>query len=110
MEQSRIDGCSDFRIYWNIVIPVVTPALAAWGSISLIARWNELLWPLLFMRTADKFTLMVALSQLPVSEGLSTPWPVIMAGSTLSVLPLILVYALLQRYQVAGLMAGSVKG
>ena len=110
MEQSRIDGCSEFRIYWNMVIPVVTPALAAWGSITLIARWNELLWPLLFMRTSDKYTLMVSLSQLPVSEGLSTPWPVIMAGATISVIPLIIMYFILQKFQISGLTAGSTKG
>lgn len=110
MEQARIDGCGEFKIYWRIVIPVITPALAAWGSIALIARWNELLWPLLFMRTREMFTLMVAISILPVTEGLSTPWPVIMAGTTTSVLPLIILYFILQKFQIAGLMAGATKG
>ncbi|MDC7232123.1 MAG: carbohydrate ABC transporter permease [Spirochaetales bacterium] len=110
MEQSRIDGCSEFRIYWNMVLPVISPALAAWASIGLIARWNELLWPLLFMRTPEKFTLMVSLSQLPVSEGLSTPWPVIMAGATIAVLPLVILYFILQKFQVADLTAGATKG
>ncbi|HEC62257.1 MAG TPA: carbohydrate ABC transporter permease [bacterium] len=110
MEQARIDGCSEFKIYWRIVIPVITPALAAWSSIVLIARWNELLWPLLFMRTKEMFTLMVAISTLPVSEGLSTPWTVIMAGTTISALPLILMYFALQKLQIAGLMAGATKG
>ena len=110
IEQARIDGCGEFRIYWNIVLPGITPALAAWGSIALISRWNELLWPLLFMRTREMFTLMVAISTLPFSEGLSTPWPVIMAGATISVLPLILIYFILQRFQIAGLMTGATKG
>lgn len=110
IEQGRIDGCGEFRIYWNIVLPGITPALAAWGSIALISRWNELLWPLLFMRTREMFTLMVAISTLPFSEGLSTPWPVIMAGATISVLPLILIYFILQRFQITGLMAGATKG
>ncbi len=110
MEQARIDGCGEFKIYWRIVIPSITPALGAWGSIALIARWNELLWPLLFMRTREMFTLMVAISILPVTEGLSTPWPVIMAGTTTSVLPLIIIYFIFQRFQIAGLMAGAEKG
>ncbi|PID56726.1 sugar ABC transporter permease [candidate division KSB3 bacterium] len=110
MEQARIDGCSEFKIYWNVVIPVITPALAAWSSIVMIARWNELLWPLLFMRTQEMFTLMVAISTLPVLEGLSTPWPVIMAGTTIGALPLITMYFILQKFQMTGLMAGATKG
>ena len=109
MEQARIDGCREFRIFWNMVLPNITPALAAWGSIAFIVRWNELLWPLLFMRSRVMYTLTVAISMLPTAEGLSTPWQVIMAGATISVLPLVIVYFLLQRFQIAGLMTGSMK-
>ena len=62
------------------------------------------------MRSREMDTLMVSISVLPVSEGLSTPWPVIMAGTTIAVLPLILVYFVLQRFQVSGLTLGAVKG
>lgn len=110
MEQARLDGCSEFRIYWNVVVPVVAPALAAWASLAFIARWNDFFWPLLFMRSREMYTLMVAISTLPVSEGLSTPWPVIMAGATLSVAPLILIYFFLQRYQRGNLALGATKG
>ncbi|MEX1021274.1 MAG: carbohydrate ABC transporter permease [Litorilinea sp.] len=110
MEQARLDGCSEFRIYWNVVVPVVAPALAAWASLAFIARWNDFFWPLLFMRSREMFTLMVAISTLPVSEGLSTPWPVIMAGATLSVTPLIVIYFFLQRYQRGDLALGATKG
>ncbi len=110
MEQARIDGCSEFRIFWNMVLPNITPALAAWGSISFIVRWNELLWPLLFMRSRVMYTLTVAISLLPTAEGLSTPWQVIMAGAAVSVVPLVIIYFLLQRFQIAGLMTGSLKG
>ncbi len=110
MEQARIDGCSEFRIFWNMVLPNITPALAAWGSISFIVRWNELLWPLLFMRSRVMYTLTVAISLLPTAEGLSTPWQVIMAGTAISVVPLVLIYFLLQRFQIAGIMTGSLKG
>jgi ABC-type glycerol-3-phosphate transport system permease component len=110
MEQARLDGCREFRIYWQIVVPVVAPALAAWASIGFIARWNDFFWPLIFMRSKEMFTLMVAISTLPVSEGLSTPWPVIMAGTTVSVLPLFAIYFLLQGYQKEGLALGAVRG
>jgi ABC-type glycerol-3-phosphate transport system permease component len=110
MEQGRIDGCTEFRIYWQLVLPVVSPALAAWSTIAFIARWNDFMWPLLFMRSKDMYTLMVSISVLPVSEGLSTPWPVIMAGTTIAVVPLLCVYFVLQRFQVTGLTLGAVKG
>ncbi len=109
MEQARIDGCSEFRIFWNMVLPNITPALAAWGSIAFTVRWNELLWPLLFMRNRVMYTLTVAISILPTAEGLSTPWQVIMAGAAVSVFPLIIIYFMLQRFQIAGLMTGSLK-
>lgn len=110
MEQGRIDGCGEFGIYWRVVMPAVFPALAAWATISFIARWNDFMWPLLLMRSKEMYTLMVSISILPVSEGLSTPWPVIMAGTTIAVLPLICVYFVLQRFQVSGLTLGAVKG
>ncbi len=110
MEQARIDGCGDFRIYWQIVLPVITPALGAWASLAFIARWNDFFWPLLFLRSKEMYTLMVAISVLPVSEGLSTPWPTIMAGTTIAVTPLIIAYLLLQSLQKEGLAMGAVKG
>ena len=110
MEQGRLDGCREFRVYWQLVLPSVTPALAAWATISFIARWNDFMWPLLLMRSREMYTLMVSIAVLPVAEGLSTPWPVIMAGTTIAVLPLICVYFVLQRFQVSGLTLGAVKG
>jgi ABC-type glycerol-3-phosphate transport system permease component len=110
MEQGRLDGCKELRIFWQLVLPSITPALAAWASISFIARWNDFMWPLLLMRSKQMYTLMVSIAVLPVSEGLSTPWPVIMAGSMIGVLPLMIVYFVLQRFQVSGLMLGAVKG
>ncbi|MCB0044669.1 MAG: carbohydrate ABC transporter permease [Caldilineaceae bacterium] len=110
MEQARIDGAGDFRIYWQIVLPVITPALAAWASLAFIARWNDFFWPLLFLRSKEMYTLMVSISVLPVSEGLSTPWPVIMAGTTIAVAPLVVIYLVLQSFQREGLALGAVKG
>jgi ABC-type glycerol-3-phosphate transport system permease component len=110
MESGRLDGCSEFRIFWNLVLPVVTPALAAWATLAFIARWNDFMYPLLFMTARQMYTLMVAISKLPVSESLSTPWPVIMAGSVIAVFPLVIIYLIMQRFQVGGLQMGAVKG
>ena len=110
LRQARIDGCREFGIFWRIVAPGIKPALASWGAISLIARWNDFMLPMLFLRSPEKQTLMVAISQLPVSDGLSTPWPVIMAGIAIATVPLILAFVILQKFDIADLMAGATKG
>lgn len=110
VEAARIDGCRDFTIYTRVILPIIKPALASWASLTMISRWNDFFWPLIFMRTPKKYTLMVTISLLPVSDGLSTPWPVIMAGTSIAVLPIIILYFLFQKFQKADLMAGAVKG
>ena len=110
IEAARIDGCKDFKIFNRIIMPVIKPALASWASLTVVARWNDFFWPLLFLRKTQKFTLMVSISLLPVSDGLSTPWQVILAGTTVVIIPIIIVYLLLQSLQNKDLMAGAVKG
>ena len=110
IDAARIDGCGDFGIFWRVVVPIVRPALASWASLTLIARWNDFFWPILFLRANSKHTLMVSVAQLPVSDGLSTPWQVVLAGTTLVIIPSILIYLLLQMAQKSGLTEGSVKG
>ena len=110
IEAARIDGCTDFQIYWKVILPIIKPALASWGAVTLISRWNGFFWPLLFLRKQAKYTLIVTISLLPISEGLSTPWPVIMAGTTLVIIPIIVLYLILERFQKAGSFAGAVKG
>ncbi|WP_442877989.1 carbohydrate ABC transporter permease [Allofournierella sp.] len=110
IEAARIDGCTDFQIYWKVILPIIKPALASWGAVTLISRWNDFFWPLLFLRKQAKYTLIVTISLLPISEGLSTPWPVIMAGTTLVIIPIIVLYLILERFQKAGSFAGAVKG
>lgn len=110
IEAARIDGCTDFQIYWKVILPIIKPALASWGAVTLISRWNDFFWPLLFLRKQAKYTLIVTISLLPISEGLSTPWPVIMAGTTLVIIPIIVLYLILEKFQKAGSFAGAVKG
>ena len=110
VEASRVDGCREFGIFWRVVCPVIKPALASWASLTMIARWNDYFWPLLFLNKNSKYTLMVSVSMLPVSDGLATPWQVILAGYTLVILPAIILYLLMQLMQKAGSFSGAVKG
>ena len=110
IEAARIDGCGDFGIFVRVVCPVIKPALASWASLTMIARWNDYFWPLLFLNKNAKYTLMVSVSMLPVSDGLATPWQVILAGCTLVILPAIILYVIMQLMQKSGNFAGAVKG
>ncbi len=110
VEASRIDGCSDPGIFFRMILPIIKPALASWASLTIIARWNDFFWPLLFLRKTNMYTLMVSVSMLPTSDGLSTPWQVVLAGTTIVIVPSILLYLLMQSFQKSGLTAGAVKG
>lgn len=110
LEAARIDGCRDFGIFLRVVCPIVKPALASWASLTLIARWNDFFWPLLFLNKSSKYTLMLSVSMLPLSDGLATPWQVILSGTTLVIVPSILIYLFMQTFQKEGATAGAVKG
>lgn len=110
IDAAKIDGCRDFTIFYKIVCPIVAPALASWASITVIARWNDFFWPLLFLNKTSKYTLMVSVSMLPVSDGLATPWQTILAGTTIVIVPSIVLYLIMQLFQKSGNLTGAVKG
>ena len=110
LDAARIDGRRDFGLFWKIVCPVNKPALASWASLTLIARWNDFYWPLLILNKPEKHTLMVSVSTLPLTDGLATPWQVILAGTTLVIVPSVLLYLAMQTFQKAGALEGAIKG
>lgn len=110
IDAAKIDGCKDFTIFARIVCPIVKPALASWASVTVIARWNDFFWPLLFLNKSRKYTLMVSVSMLPVSDGLATPWQVVLSGTTLVIIPSIILYLCMQLFQKSGSFTGAVKG
>lgn len=108
LHAARIDGCSEFRIYWDVVMPVSRPMVGAFCLISFMGAWNSFLWPQIILHNSQRFTLPIALNQL---VGLyQQQYGTLMAGTLISVLPVILIFMLLQREFVAGLTAGAVKG
>ncbi|MBV9848783.1 MAG: carbohydrate ABC transporter permease [Armatimonadetes bacterium] len=108
LQAARIDGCSEFRIYWDIVMPVSRPMIGAFCLISFMGAWNNFLWPQIVLHHEERFTLPIGLNQL---VGLyQTEYGMLMAGTLLSVLPVVVLFVLLQREFVAGLTAGAVKG
>lgn len=105
---ARIDGCSEFGIYWRIVMPVCAPALGALGILVLIGIWNNLLWAFIVMRTEDMYTLPLLIYLL--QGELRTPYGMVMACGVITTLPLILGFLFFQRSFVRGMTAGAIKG
>ena len=104
---ARIDGCSEFGIYWRIVLPIARPALAALGIMQLIGSWNNLMWAFLVLRTPHMFTLPVVIYLL--NGEMRTPYGMLMAGGLLTTLPLVLAFLFFQKQFIAGITAGAVK-
>jgi multiple sugar transport system permease protein len=108
IDAARIDGASEFRIYWSIVLPVIRPILATLAIWTFLSTWNDFMWPLIVLNDESMYTLPVALANLAGERVQDTE--LMMAGSVLTVLPVLLVFLVLQKYYVEGITAGSVKG
>ena len=107
-DAAMIDGCTRFGAFFRVVLPLVRPALLAVTMFSITQAWNEFLYAYTFLRSNEVFTLSVGLAQLIVGD--VQPWGALMAASLLTAGPVVVIYMLGQRFMVAGLTAGSVKG
>jgi multiple sugar transport system permease protein len=108
LDAARIDGASEARIYRSIVLPTITPILATLAIWTFLTTWNDFMWPLIVLSDERRYTLPVALASLVGEHVQDTE--LMMAGSVLTVLPVVIVFLVLQRYYIQGVMAGSVKG
>jgi len=104
---ARIDGCSEFGIYWRVALPIAQPALAALGIMLLIGAWNNLMWAFIVLRTREMQTLPVVIYLL--QGEIRTPYGMLMAGGLIATLPLILAFLLFQRHFIRGITAGAIK-
>ena len=107
IEAARIDGAGEFRIFRKIIIPLSLPALAVLAIFSVIWRWNDFLWPLIVAQRESLYTLPVALAQF--NSQLVVPFNLVLAMSVLSILPVIIIFLLLQRQIVTGVAQTGLK-
>ena len=108
-EAARIDGCSYFRTYWNILLPLCTSSLIACGILTFMDIWNGLLWPLIVCNTEKMRVLSVALSAMQGGQ-YGTRYQYLMAASVLATLPTILVFIVGQKYFIQGIALSGIKG
>lgn len=107
LEAARVDGCSDFRIYWQIMLPLSLPAMAALGTLEFTWIFNDYLWAIILVQNSALKPVTAGLASL--QGEFTTNWPLITAGSLIAIVPTLIVFAFLQRYFIQGLTLGSGK-
>lgn len=110
LEAAEIDGAGHWRRLWQVVAPVSLPSIATVALVTVVSEWNEYIWPLIITDKPESMTLPVGLTLLQNSESNAEGWGIMMAGAVLVILPVLIIFAMLQRYIVAGLTQGSVTG
>lgn len=108
LEAGRIDGATEFGIFFRLVIPIMKPAFAAMAILNGMNAWNNYLWPLLVIRSSDKYTLTLGLNTLinPYGDNYS----LLIVGSFFSIVPILILFVCFQKFFVEGMTAGAVKG
>ncbi|AQW55814.1 carbohydrate ABC transporter permease [Streptomyces violaceusniger] len=107
LDSARMDGCGELRLFWKVVLPPMKPALAALAIFLFLYQWNDFIWPLIVLRDSQSFTIPVALAAL---QGLNnTDYGAILTGTAVAAVPMAVVFLVLQRHFVSGLLAGAVK-
>jgi len=108
LEAARVDGAGEWRIFWRIVLPLARPALATLGILTFLTSWNNFLWPLVVATTADKYTLPVALALFSIGQN-RTDYGLLLAGAVIVVLPVLIVFLMLQRHFMRGIATTGLK-
>lgn len=107
-DAARIDGCSEFGIYWRIMLPLSRPALITVSIFTFLAAWNDLIGPLVYLRTPDTYTVAIGLAQF--RGAMTTRWDLQMAAASLMVLPVIILFFFAQRHFIKGIVMTGLKG
>jgi multiple sugar transport system permease protein len=108
IDAARVDGAGEVRIFFRVILPLCTPALATLGILTFLGSWNNFLWPLVVAQSEDMFTLPVALATYSDGQN-ATEYVLLLAGASIVVLPTLLVFMLLQRYFVQGIAMTGIK-
>jgi arabinosaccharide transport system permease protein len=108
IDAGRVDGASEYGIFFKLIFPVMKPSFAAMGILNTMGAWNNFLWPMLVLRDESKFTLPIGLNTLLTPYG--NNYDLLIVGSFFSILPIFILFLFFQRYFIEGMTAGAVKG
>jgi multiple sugar transport system permease protein len=107
-DAARVDGASEIQTFWHVILPLTKPAVTVIAILAAVAAWNEFLLPLLYLQESDKYTLAIGLAFFTSEHDVA--YNLLMAASTLIVLPVVIVFILAQRFFIEGITVGGVKG
>lgn len=108
LDAARIDGCSEYGIFFKVMAPLMKPAFGAMAILQGMNSWNNFLWPLVVLRSNEMFTLPIGLSTLLTPYG--NNYDMLISGAMLTIVPIIILFLYFQRYFISGLTVGGVKG
>lgn len=111
VDAARVDGASFFRIWWNIMLPLIKPALVAVAIFEFEAKWNDFMGPLIYLNDPDRYTLALGLATFKNDfQALGTQWSLLMAASVIFTVPMIVLFFMFQRYFMEGVATTGLKG
>ncbi len=108
LDAARVDGCNEYGIFFRIILPLMKPSFAAMGIFVGMNSWNAFLWPMIVLKSSEKLTLPIGLNALITPYG--NNYDLLIAGAVFSVIPIIVLFLMFQKYFIAGMTAGGVKG
>jgi len=110
IDASRIDGAGDFRMFFQIALPIAVPALTSLAIFTFFGNWNDLFWPIIIIRSKNMYTLPLSIMNLRGRFPVYVDYSVVFAASFMATIPTLIVFFSLQRYFVSGIAAGAIKG
>jgi len=109
-DSAKIDGCSYWGLYWRIILPLCKPVLATLGIFTFMGTWNQFFWPLIMINTIPNKTLPLGLVMFQARVAAETPWHLIMAASCFTIIPILILFVIGQKYYVKGIVTTGIKG
>jgi ABC-type glycerol-3-phosphate transport system permease component len=110
LQAGRVDGCSEWRLWWSVALPIVRPMVGAFTLLSFLGAWNSFLWPQIILQDEAKYPLPLGLANLMGLQEYQSHYGLLMAATLLSVLPVVILFFILQKDFITGLSSGAVKG
>jgi multiple sugar transport system permease protein len=107
-DAARIDGCSEFGVFWNVILPLAKPAIAALAIFTFVRNWNDFLWPVIALNKPQNYTLTVGVANM--QGEFMTDWGIIFSGAALAALPMVIFFLIFQKYFLEGVRMGAIKG